>query len=1271
MLIRPTEFPRLAGAVGGAALLAAALGVGVSPASAAPTWLDREVVSTPAQSAVDTVSPAVSAGGDLAVLHTRGVPVGQPESTATLAELRVRPFGAAWSPAQSFTANGRASTASLGIADDGRALGFWSGGTGNLGLFASTRAPGQLFADPVKDSTKTVSTSPFPASAINRAGVGVTAWVEGTNLTTSQRVVARVRSASGELGPEQRLSRDSDGTYDPIMEETEPGAKPEKGAFAAVGPNGSVFVAWSQTDKKAHSGTRAYVAVQRPGQASFDTPALLTDLPTTGGSPTERVRAIAVGADGTVAVSLVGSGGAMLVARRAPGATTFEAPVQVNGTLSGGFGSQGTGASIAVDGSGRITAAFDTGGTTTAGNVYVTRQATAGGAFPEATAVPAPTGTYPRGAAVSVSPAGDAIVAWADATINAVATRHARIVAVTRRGPTGALSAPQLLDERDYTGDIPLSSPKIATGPDGDALVGWGWNAGTPAAPSWEARLAALDREGPVVADAGDEATAGTTVALRAEAKDRLSSVAEVRWAFGDGTTAVGANQSHVYRQPGSFRAKITAVDANGNERTTTRTVTVSAPTVPGAPTWLAPQILSTPAPSNVDNVSPAVSVGGDVGVLYTRGTPDAGEDSSSSQAEATLRPLGGEWSRPQTFGPTNGAASAASLTIGDDGRAFGVWSGGTNNLGIFGVGRAAGERLFGDAAAVSTAAVSNSPIPHSAANADGVTAVAWVEGGPTSARVVNVRVRDRAAADFGAEIKLKPATADAPAGSEPDRGPRVAVAPDGTVTVAWSEIEKRSGALPRAYVAVRRPGQAGFDATKLITDVPPATNAREAVREIAVGADGTVAVGLIGDGGAMSVARRAPGQTAFAAPVKISGTLSGGFGSQATGAALAVDGSGRVTAVFDTGGVSSEGNVYLAQQDEPGGAFSAPTALLAPAQTYPRSPVVAVSPKGDAVIAWVEGTITSAPQRHVSVVAVTRQGATGTLSAPRVLDERDYGGTMLIPASRPGVSIGRDGDALVGWGWDTGTNGNGSWTARSAALDAEGPIVRDEAVAATAGTAVTLRAAATDRFSKVAEVRWAFGDGATATGQDVEHVYAEPGVYAAKLTAVDEHGHERTATRTVTVTAAEKPDPGPGTGTTPTTPNPGDTPIVPNPPAPGPGTVPTPAPAPNPDPKPTASAPKVSGVRIAGRTVSLRTTAAGRLRVELQRRTVTRVRKGGKTVRRTVYRRVQRLTVRATKAGTLRVKVRKLPAGSYRVRVTPLGTTGAKTTTTSVRVSR
>jgi hypothetical protein len=69
---------------------------------------------------------------------------------------------------------------------------------------------------------------------------------------------------------------------------------------------------------------------------------------------------------------------------------------------------------------------------------------------------------------------------------------------------------------------------------------------------------------------------AGERLAFSVAPRDVWSSVSSIHWSFGDGTLGSGKQTSHVYGQPGSYVAQVTAIDLGGRARTVRRTITIS-----------------------------------------------------------------------------------------------------------------------------------------------------------------------------------------------------------------------------------------------------------------------------------------------------------------------------------------------------------------------------------------------------------------------------------------------------------------------------------------------------------------------------------------------------------------------------------------------------------------------------------------------------------------------------------------------------------------------
>ena len=88
-----------------------------------------------------------------------------------------------------------------------------------------------------------------------------------------------------------------------------------------------------------------------------------------------------------------------------------------------------------------------------------------------------------------------------------------------------------------------------------------------------------------------------------------------------------------------------------------------------------------------------------------------------------------------------------------------------------------------------------------------------------------------------------------------------------------------------------------------------------------------------------------------------------------------------------------------------------------------------------------------------------------------------------------------------------------------------QAPIAAIDAPAnATVNETATFSAANSTDDGSIESYEWAFGDGANATGETVEHAYAEPGNYNVTLTVTDDAGNTDTTNRTIEVTVPTTP---------------------------------------------------------------------------------------------------------------------------------------------------
>jgi len=172
----------------------------------------------------------------------------------------------------------------------------------------------------------------------------------------------------------------------------------------------------------------------------------------------------------------------------------------------------------------------------------------------------------------------------------------------------------------------------------------------------------------------------------------------------------------------------------------------------------------------------------------------------------------------------------------------------------------------------------------------------------------------------------------------------------------------------------------------------------------------------------------------------------------------------------------------------------------------------LAADARGDAVAIWPDGP------DHQTVWAALRPAASGRWQPPVAIGRGDGQVGYL------NIGTDRSGNAVAAWERDIddpAVIGDLKTFVEVAELRAQGPLIESVTVPRR------VRPGAAARFSVRAvpwgsplqrAPRWQFGDGATATGSKVRHVYRRPGTYAVVVTARDEHG-STSATRTLVVT--------------------------------------------------------------------------------------------------------------------------------------------------------
>jgi hypothetical protein len=259
---------------------------------------------------------------------------------------------------------------------------------------------------------------------------------------------------------------------------------------------------------------------------------------------------------------------------------TNQAISAVTGTVAGGWGASATVTALSPTGvtQGPGVSVDDAGGAAVGWAIGTTVQVSlrpAGGAFPAPGAAQSitPVPAAPNNLLLAGDGRGDTVIAWS--TFETGAMQNV-VRAAVRRAGASTFSATQVVSSpATYAGTL-----AIALDQHGDAVVAYQLGA-VPAGIG----TAVYDGAGPLLGTPTGPASVARGAAAAfsvAQPLDAFSSVASVKWSFGDGSSAVtGTHVSHKFGTAGKFTVTVTATDAVGNSSSTTLKVTVTGP--PGA----------------------------------------------------------------------------------------------------------------------------------------------------------------------------------------------------------------------------------------------------------------------------------------------------------------------------------------------------------------------------------------------------------------------------------------------------------------------------------------------------------------------------------------------------------------------------------------------------------------------------------------------------------------------------------------------------------------
>lgn len=497
-----------------------------------------------------------------------------------------------------------------------------------------------------------------------------------------------------------------------------------------------------------------------------------------------------------------------------------------------------------------------------------------------------------------------------------------------------------------------------------------------------------------------------------------------------------------------------------------------AASSAPGAG-WIAPVDLSAPGR---DANGPQVGMAAD---SETVAIWDRKVGSIANGIQATTRGPGAPFAAASDLGPGHGPEG---LAIAAGGQALAVWAHFTNPPGSYSLEASARPKggAFGPPSPIASFAAG--VIPGSvelAMNASGEAVLAWTNRDPSSAEDDNATFVEAAIRSAGGGFSTPVVVSPQPIEAGKSAGdPAVAISPAGDATVAWRYGNLDDGAVQASF----RPAASSFGAPEPVSEAGAVASSPS----VAIDPGGTATAAWVVAEGEDLIAKAASRPSSGGFPA--SGEPLSETGGDAFQPMVAEADSGSATVVWSF--VAGERTIQAASRAA-GGEFG-PALDLSAAGEAPLFPDLAANPNGDAVIAWSG----SAGSGQV-VRAVVRDGD-GPFSAPTAIS------ATAPDFFHPDSAVGGTGDATVVWVRSDGANE----IVQAAGYDAAPPSLRSASIPSTGVVGVPL-SFSVDPFDvwSLPETAFDFGDGTSAPGSSVTHVYSAPGRYRVVARATDAVG--------------------------------------------------------------------------------------------------------------------------------------------------------------------
>ena len=489
---------------------------------------------------------------------------------------------------------------------------------------------------------------------------------------------------------------------------------------------------------------------------------------------------------------------------------------------------------------------------------------------------------------------------------------------------------------------------------------------------------------------------------------------------------------------------------------------------------------------------SPQVAIDAQGGITAVWSRADGG----NYKAEATYRPAEGFWQTPVTLSEAGYDAGDVQLASDERGEAVAVWDT-FPPASARTIQAAVKSPISGSWSTPVTLATIGEPVgnPQVAIDSYGNAIAVWEEQPQSSSyQFIQASVKP-AGGTWSAPVHIY----EGPAA----RDPHIAMDGEGTAIVTWLGFNAIESATRLASAETWQPpvkvAPSGLDAGGHPGGPELAVNEKD---------DAVVAWSSASGNGANHIVQAATlvkGGT-WQAPVELSSPA-----MNAAAPHVAIDLEGNATAVW-SGAEGSNNTVIQSATMPAGGAWQVPVDISKTGEKADNlpEPEIAIGRSGNATAVWEDNI---GGNQIIQSSVKSREGT--NWQTPTVLSGTDTNAVYPKLGVEPQGNVDSSGNAIAVWEQGLGS----SDTIQAAGYDA-GPLLLSFRISTggAVGTPIYFSSSSAGVWSAFEGANWNFGDGSSANGDDVSHVYSTVGTYRLTLSSVDALGNTNSVSFTESI---------------------------------------------------------------------------------------------------------------------------------------------------------